>query len=72
MAAFESPEHIGFAELHRIVYGEKHPLSYEAGGTPAGLREVTVEKIRKFQSNHYNLKCGGLLAFLPVSSGGVT
>ena len=33
---------------NHAVYGERHPLGYNQGGEPAGIRTMTPADIRKF------------------------
>jgi hypothetical protein len=50
--------------MQRLLYGDAHPLSYNQGGTPEGIRELTPERIRAFHAAHYQLgNMGGVGAF---------
>src|SRR5258706_2544698 len=65
-----------FSRLYRaaeqLVYGRSHPLSYNAGGEPSGIRTMKPEDIRAFQkSTHHLANMGTIAAFsaaTPVES----
>src|SRR5258706_9659102 len=58
-----------FRQLFRIsgqlVYGKSHPLSYNAGGEPSGIRTMQPSDIRGFHSAHYFLENMGTIVALP-------
>ena len=54
-----------FHAFSRTVYGGEHPLSYESGGTPEGIREMLPSDIRKFHREHYFLGNMGSVVSLP-------
>ena len=54
-----------FRAFYRTVYGPEHPLSFDSGGTPAGIREMLPADIRKFHREHYFLGNMGSVASLP-------
>lgn len=47
------------------IYGPNHPLSYSAGGTPEGIRNLKPEDIKRFHAANYHLANMGLIASLP-------
>ena len=53
--SFESPWGELMLQLARMVYGEKHPLSYESGGYPPAIRTMTPADLRRFQEGSYHL-----------------
>ena len=60
-----NPFSVLFYEAQRMLYGNEHPLSYNAGGMPAAIREIKPEDIRKFHASHYHLANMGSIASLP-------
>jgi Zn-dependent M16 (insulinase) family peptidase len=54
-----------FKAFSRTVYGPAHPLSFESGGTPQGIREMLPADIRKFHREHYFLGNMGSVISLP-------
>lgn len=54
-----------FKAFSRTVYGPDHPLSFESGGTPEGIREMLPADIRKFHREHYFLGNMGSVVSLP-------
>src|SRR3954463_2113976 len=58
-----------FRQLFRIsgqlVYGKNHPLSYNAGGEPSGIRTMQPSDIRGFHDAHYFLENMGTIVALP-------
>lgn len=55
VSTFERPWGNLFHEMGKMIYGDGHPLSYSAGGTPAGIRDLTAEEIRVFHANTHHL-----------------
>ncbi len=47
------------------VYGSHHPLGYNAGGEPSGIRQMTPADIRAFHDRHYFLGNMGAVVSLP-------
>jgi Zn-dependent M16 (insulinase) family peptidase len=58
-----------FRQLFRVsgqlVYGKNHPLSYNAGGEPSGIRTMQPADIRGFHNAHYFLENMGTIVALP-------
>jgi Zn-dependent M16 (insulinase) family peptidase len=53
-----------FRAAGQLVYGEKHPLSYNSGGEPSGIRTMQPEDIRNFhKANYYLANMGTMVAF---------
>lgn len=48
-----------------LVYGTHHPLSYHAGGDPAGIRTMQPSDIRAFHDANYYLGNMGSIVALP-------
>ncbi len=53
--SFESPWGNMYYSLLKKVYGNDHPLSYEAGGLPDAIRTMQPVDIRNFQEAHYHI-----------------
>jgi len=53
--SFESPWGNMYYKLLKKVYGDDHPLSYEAGGLPDAIRTMQPVDIRNFQEAHYHI-----------------
>ena len=49
----------------RMVYGEAHPFSFNAGGSPQGIREMKPDDIKKFHDANYHLGNMGALVSVP-------
>lgn len=48
----------------QLVYGKTHPLSYNSGGEPSGIRTMKPEDIRNFhRANYYLGNMGTIVAF---------
>ena len=60
-----------FRTIGHLVYGKDHPLAFNSGGEPSGIRTMQPEDIRKFHAaNYYLANMGTLVAFpksVPVS-----
>jgi Zn-dependent M16 (insulinase) family peptidase len=39
----------------RMVYGAAHPLSFNAGGSPEGIRKLTADDIKRYHDANYHL-----------------
>lgn len=50
--------------INHAVYGERHPLGYNQGGEPSGIRTMTPADIRRFhQATHHLGNMGSIAAF---------
>ena len=54
-----------YRAANTMVYGEKHPLSFNSGGTPEALRVLQPSDIRRFHADHYHLANMGAILSLP-------
>lgn len=52
---------------NHAVYGEGHPLGYNQGGEPSGIRTMTPADIRKFHKQTHHLANMGTVAAFPRS-----
>ena len=51
--------------VNHAVYGTKHPLGYNQGGEPSGIRTMTPDDIRKFHAATHHLGNMGTIAAFP-------
>ncbi len=65
--SFEPPENNLWREAGHLVYGTKHPLSWDSGGYPDAIREMTPEDIRTFHQSAYHLANMGMIGAFPSS-----
>jgi Zn-dependent M16 (insulinase) family peptidase len=49
----------------RMIYGPAHPLSFNAGGAPEGIRKMTAEDIKRYHDANYHLGNMGAIVSLP-------
>lgn len=56
-----------FRTMGQLVYGKNHPLAYNSGGEPSGIRTMQPEDIRKFHAANYYLANMGTLVAFPKS-----
>jgi Zn-dependent M16 (insulinase) family peptidase len=53
-----------YRTVGHLVYGAEHPLAYNAGGEPSGIRTMKPEDIRTFHAaNYYLANMGTMVAF---------
>ncbi|HEX9981934.1 MAG TPA: hypothetical protein VGF69_01600 [Thermoanaerobaculia bacterium] len=62
-----NPFRVLFREAGHLVYGRKHPLSYNSGGEPSGIRTMQPQDIRDFHAANYYLANMGIIAAFPKS-----
>src|SRR6185295_7037317 len=56
-----------FQSAGHLAYGTSHPLSYNAGGEPSGIRTMKPVDIRRFHDANYHLWNMGTIAAFPSS-----
>jgi|GEM_PF-181324 Zn-dependent M16 (insulinase) family peptidase len=56
-----------FQSAGHLAYGTSHPVSYNAGGEPSGIRTMKPEDIRSFHKANYYLSNMGTIAAFPSS-----
>ncbi|HEV7237917.1 MAG TPA: hypothetical protein VGQ36_01655 [Thermoanaerobaculia bacterium] len=56
-----------FREMGHLVYGKSHPLAYNSGGEPSGIRTMKPEDIRNFHAANYYLANMGTMVAFPKS-----
>jgi Zn-dependent M16 (insulinase) family peptidase len=49
----------------RMVFGAAHPISYNSGGSPQGIREMKPDDIKRFHAANYHLGNMGALVSVP-------
>src|SRR5215204_1998828 len=49
----------------QMVYGAKHPMSFNAGGSPEGIREMKPDDIKRYHEANYHLGNMGALISVP-------
>lgn len=54
-----------YDKMGRLVYGNAHPLSFNSGGDPAGIRELGAKEIQSFHDANYHLWNMGAITSLP-------
>jgi Zn-dependent M16 (insulinase) family peptidase len=54
MASHEGEDDAWYALLKRVL-GAQHPMTFRAGGTPEGIRQLTPQAVRAFHRAHYIL-----------------
>ncbi|HEY2350751.1 MAG TPA: hypothetical protein VGH64_17145 [Puia sp.] len=64
-SSMNNPYYILYDSMGRMMYGNAHPLSYNAGGLPAGIRVMTEKDIAKFHKDNYWLGNMGAISSLP-------
>ena len=67
-AAFQQANYVAYHKLNQLIYGDKHPLAYEAGGTPQGIRAACPRQLRAFHNTRYMLRNMGAVVALAPSS----
>ena len=65
VSSFDRPAYRLYRAIDQALYGTRHPLSYSSGGTPAAIREMKAEDIRKFHSDNYRLGNMGMIGSFP-------
>jgi Zn-dependent M16 (insulinase) family peptidase len=56
-----------YREMGQLVYGKSHPLAWNSGGEPSGIRTMKPEDIRSFHAANYYLANMGTLVAFPKS-----
>lgn len=60
-----NPYALLYDSIGRLLYGNNHPISLNAGGLPAGIRVLNAADIHKFHDEHYFLANMGAITSLP-------
>ena len=62
-----NPFRVLFRQAGHLVYGKNHPLAYNSGGEPSGIRTMKPEDIRRFHAANYYLANMGTMVAFPKS-----
>jgi Zn-dependent M16 (insulinase) family peptidase len=65
VSSMNNPSWALFRQFGIDLYGPHHPLAYNAGGEPSGIREMLPADIRRFHRDHYYLANMGAVVSLP-------
>src|SRR4051812_10196228 len=65
MSSMPTPFFTLFLRTFQTLYGPAHPLSFESGGEPAGIRTMKPEDIRGFHRENYYLANMGSIVAMP-------
>lgn len=65
VSSFDRPYANLYFELNKALYGDKHPISYSAGGFPADIRTMVPADIRNFHSSTHHLNNMGCVVAIP-------
>jgi Zn-dependent M16 (insulinase) family peptidase len=64
-STMNNPYELVFDTTGRILYGNAHPLSYNAGGSPEGIRILNEKDIARYHQENYFLGNMGCITSLP-------
>jgi len=64
-SSMNNPDWALFRQMSLDLYGPHHPLGYNAGGDPSGIREMKPSDIRNFHDRNYFLGNMGSIVSLP-------
>ncbi|MEO6819265.1 MAG: hypothetical protein ABI266_05510, partial [Ginsengibacter sp.] len=62
--SMNNPFSLLYDKIGRMVFGSAHPLSYNAGGLPSGIRKLNAAEILKFHNDNYYLGNMGAIVSL--------
>jgi len=65
VSSMNNPDWALFRQMGIDLYGPTHPLAYNSGGNPSGIREMLPADIRNFHDRHYFLANMGAIVSLP-------
>jgi Zn-dependent M16 (insulinase) family peptidase len=65
VSSMNKPDWALYRQFGIDIYGPNHPLAYNSGGEPSGIREMRPADIRTFHDRHYFLGNMGAVASLP-------
>jgi Zn-dependent M16 (insulinase) family peptidase len=64
-SSLNNPDYRIYDASLRMLYGDAHPLSFNAGGTPDGIRKMTADDIKRYHDANYHLGNMGAVVSLP-------
>ncbi len=62
--SMNNPFALIYDTMGRLLYGNGHPMSYNAGGLPSGIRKLNAVEILKFHNDNYYLGNMGAIVSL--------
>ncbi|MEO6869513.1 MAG: hypothetical protein ABI168_07705, partial [Ginsengibacter sp.] len=62
--SMNNPYALLYDTLGRLLYGNGHPMSFNAGGLPSGIRKLNAAEILKFHNDNYYLGNMGAIVSL--------
>lgn len=65
VSSMNNPNWRAYDKILETIYGEEHPYSYNAGGSPEGIRTMKTEDIKRFHAANYHLGNMGAIVSLP-------
>jgi Zn-dependent M16 (insulinase) family peptidase len=65
--SFENPANELWRKAGHLIYGTSHPLSYDSGGYPDAIREMTPADIRGFHAATHHLANMGMIGAFPAA-----
>lgn len=64
-SSMNNPDWRIYDNSQRMLFGDAHPLSFNAGGSPDGIRKMTPDDIKRYHEANYHLGNMGMVASLP-------
>jgi Zn-dependent M16 (insulinase) family peptidase len=64
-SSMTQPGRLIYSAAKEMVYGAAHPMSFNAGGSPQGIREMKPEDIKKYHDANYHLGNMGAIVSVP-------
>lgn len=65
MSSMNNPDWRAYDNLLRLLYGPRHPLAMNAGGSPEGIRLMTDADIARYHDANYHLGNMGAVVSVP-------
>lgn len=64
-SSMNNPDYRLYDASLRMLYGDAHPLSFNAGGRPDGIRKMTADDIKRYHEANYHLGNMGAVVSVP-------
>jgi Zn-dependent M16 (insulinase) family peptidase len=65
ISSMSNPDWRNYDAAQRLVFGRAHPFSFNAGGSPQGIREMKPDDIKRFHEANYHLGNMGAIVSVP-------
>src|SRR5215203_3015829 len=65
-SSMNNPDWRAYDKMLRLIYGDRHPLSFNAGGSPAGIRLMVDADIKRYHDANYHLGNMGAVVSVPL------